>query len=973
MSGKVGNADSDTLGGDDPATGPTRAQRGADTQAQPRPANPVFGAQRLNQQANQPRPANTPGPAAQPATNPPTDQSQTADAQGPGLVTRRPARRLGIGAGRAPGLGNPVKPNPGGPDAPVVDDADDEDEPLRDVEQGNGEGDDPASANESSVDQEPVPADDNVISITTTTTQTEPVRDDTGDVNETPSRSRKAPIFSRPESMDRAKSAAQDRPGPEKELDSSSEESEPDDPRGEKSTRLSPGAEDVNTIQPQVQPSIARAQPTRELKRRANVYNLVSGVAGWAIDIAKATNVPLPSSQQRLASEGLATAANIAASKTHDGKDKAQAQQLAQVLKSMPNELWTIQDAMTAAAAKVQLDMLSIPPAARKLAPLGEDMTSANKTFWIENQAADGSKSKAFLCKPMSAGATTKSMPSGGPKGGEVAREALAGRAAHFLDARGIGIGMPETHVVQIDPSWLPGNNNANTPTTCSVQQFGASVGPLGAQTYAARKQIDAKKVAGLAVFDMMTLANDRHPGNILMGANGELIPIDHGENFTEVGNAEALLRLPVTLAGPANALLSIPSAHDPMPEEVRSKAVAINPSEFRDVLKADRDEIAKAHGSLEDMISDTAIDGAARAAEFTKRAAKAKVSAAAAQVALGAHAKELLDPALSYAEFSKNADAIVKVAHAQQKAVKDVCLCSNADYHVLCEKVERSGWAAQRRGATTGDRSVGDPMMMIAILTNNLKPLGKKPFPKIPKELEIPKGKNKETISADLKQRRKAYKDQKDADWEKQQQDFRAATVKSRDEVTPETTAQKMLEVCKDAIAGMLALLPDDKKLLLQQKQANIENNKASSTDFVGDFRELSHEATEVTLAHLRAEFDQIEKAGQLHLLNTDTEIARQLPGSYMQTLREFDAGNPMLAADGVKSLREEATAARSLLAISAVYQTYFDRFKVPDNDPKWRTFMAAMNKGDVALAFNTFLPFRADCKANAFKLKVG
>jgi Phosphatidylinositol 3- and 4-kinase len=293
----------------------------------------------------------------------------------------------------------------------------------------------------------------------------------------------------------------------------------------------------------------AEPDPRRAaFQRRPVAKDLDPGKLAWGHGMAKALGLPIPSSQARLLNEGLATAGQIAGSNAYGQQDKQAASQHEQALRAAGNPPWGADTAMQAADAKVQLDLLSIPPNNRKLSPLGADLKGVNKTFWIENLNTGGTKDKAFLCKPASApGGLT--MPSGGQPGGEVAREALAGRAAQFLLGKGRDIGMPETHVVKLSGSLLPGNAGAGA-VTCSVQQFGDSVGQIGPQSRAAKGRIDGKKVAALGVFDMMTLANDRHGGNILLGPNGELIPIDHGENFTETTDPSAAARLKTTLRG---------------------------------------------------------------------------------------------------------------------------------------------------------------------------------------------------------------------------------------------------------------------------------------------------------------------------------------------------------------------------------------------------------------------------------------
>src|SRR5262249_40686145 len=135
------------------------------------------------------------------------------------------------------------------------------------------------------------------------------------------------------------------------------------------------------------------------------------------------------------------------------------------------------------------------------------------------------------------------------------------------------------------------------------------------------------------------------------------LIPIDHGASLTEPktgGN----VRIASALAGPHNALLRFPGAHQPLSDKMLKKLKAIDPEAFRDGLRRDRDTIAGEHGSMKDMVTDEALESARRSAQFVKMAAKHKppLSPATIQVALGCAANELLDPAIDDRTFRQRA-----------------------------------------------------------------------------------------------------------------------------------------------------------------------------------------------------------------------------------------------------------------------------------------------------------------------------
>ena len=700
--------------------------------------------------------------------------------------------------------------------------------------------------------------------------------------------------------------------------------------------------------------------------RRA-VKDLAPEKRTWSNDLAKALGLPIPSSQTRLLNEGLATASQIAGSNAHSQQDKQAAGQHEQALRAAGNPPWGADIAMQAAAAKVQLDLLSIPPNNRKLSPLGADLKGVNKTFWVENVGAGGAKTKAFLCKPAS-DSLAETMPSGGPPGGEVAREALAGRAAQFLLGKGLDIGMPETHVVKLSGSLLPGNAGAGA-VTCSVQQFGASVGQLGTQSRAAKGRIDGKKVAALGVFDMMTLANDRHGGNILIGANGELIPIDHGENFTETTNATAAARLKATLGGVGNALLAIPSAHDPMPREVAAAAASVNSGELRATLKADRDTVAAKHGDMKGMISDKAIESAERAGWFTKLAAKTKppISVAAAQVALGTHVNELLDPTLPYGDFSANAQRILTAVAKQQGAIKEVCLSSNTDYELLCREVEKLGWQVLRRGEATEAGLVSDPMTMMAILANQTKILPKTLKPTdYPPELQYPSGVSRSTASPELNKARRDF----EATLVPMRKASLQAVEQGRDSVDEQAANAVLLRTRKLAVAALLTLIPANQRQAMQTRAAQLDAGPANAA--VAGYRDLSADLTDLAFAVQQQRFSTVEQRFRLDLFSQCDEFnGVVVPSAYLNTFNELTAVNVLKGEPMLVTLEStDLTVGKIRETIHEKFSLAAKGFVIPGNDPDLVAFLGNL-KQDLGVVFGYYKKLRDQMEDGAFPKK--
>lgn len=705
----------------------------------------------------------------------------------------------------------------------------------------------------------------------------------------------------------------------------------------------------------------ANAPPTRTggglgrgLQKRGPGRMLAPDKALWGGRLSKVLNLPIPSSQRRVADEGLATVGQIAASTTHSPQDKADAAAQGNVLTLAGDPPWTAKTAMQATAAKVQLDLLSIPTANRKLVPNGDQ--SVNETFWVENAGDDGSKTKSFLCKPAGNKPDTVN-PGGGPSGGEVIREALAGRAAQFFLTKGIDIGMPETHVVKLRPELIGKASGATGDVTCSVQQFGKSIGPLGAQSRADLAKIDAKKVASLAVFDAITLNNDRHSGNVLMGADGSLIPIDHGENFSEVSSPDAAARLGVTLAGTANGLLKIPSAHDPMPDEIAKSVGAFNPGDFAETLRDDRDAIAGEHGDMSGMITDEAILSAARAADFTKRAAKMKISVAAIQVALGTHVAELLDPTLGLGDFARNADRILADVAKQQSAIKEVCLTSDTDYEILCQEAEKLGWQAQRRGEATDANLIGDPMTIMAIISGKIpKPAKQGPIV-YPAELQPPTGVLPKNLPEDIKQKRKEVR-------EDQERQFKAgndaAMATARDTVSMDDTAKVMVDARKQATDFLLTVVPAQDRASMQARRDNLDIQPQSAT-VVTAYRDLSDEMTDMALAEQKRRFTAIEQVYGLDKFYEFQEFQGVVGSSYIEAFQNMTAGNAVKAEVYLVRLAAKDFNDGKLLAEAwKSFDVFAKTAKIPTDDKDLVAFLAALQAKDPRAAIGSFAPLK-------------
>lgn len=460
----------------------------------------------------------------------------------------------------------------------------------------------------------------------------------------------------------------------------------------------------------------------------------------WTDNVLHVLKLPSKGSQARLMADSIASAENIS---QNNRTDSLLANHLKDLVLEAGNPPWKdMRKAMTATDAKVHLDLLSIPPAERRLEPLDPLSKGVNQAFWINHQGAETKSNKSFLCKP----ATIKSKVDGVPDGSEVFREALVSRAAQtFASQTGIDIGMPETHVVKLSPSLLPpeARPEGNQDLTCSVQEARANSGDLKKLGSHGLELLKPEQVAGMAVFDAMSLNTDRHSGNLLVDKDNNLIPIDHGAGLIEP-SATGNQRIVATMAGPHNALLRVPAAHEPMTDKMLKQLKALDPDAFRDALKRDRNTIGKVHDSddpnaakINASVSDGALESARRSASFVKLAAKNKppLSPAAIQIALGSAAVELLDPKIDDSTFRKLAQKAIDRAAPHQEVLKQICVSSDGEYIDLCRQVEALGWVTQERhgmaNVSAGDLLIKDPLEMIYILQNNIK------VPKPPRRLK--------------------------------------------------------------------------------------------------------------------------------------------------------------------------------------------------------------------------------------------
>jgi len=118
--------------------------------------------------------------------------------------------------------------------------------------------------------------------------------------------------------------------------------------------------------------------------------------------------------------------------------------------------------------------------------------------------------------------------------------------------------GVPPTVLAQIN------RRNGFPPHLGSIQRF---VQSKSSSEDWGSSQFGRDNVQRIAIFDLLTLNLDRHGGNMLVGHDGKLIPIDHGYSLPEVIAGEPWLDWRLW-----------PQASAPVDDGLRSSVLSINP-----------------------------------------------------------------------------------------------------------------------------------------------------------------------------------------------------------------------------------------------------------------------------------------------------------------------------------------------------------------------------------------------------------
>lgn len=359
---------------------------------------------------------------------------------------------------------------------------------------------------------------------------------------------------------------------------------------------------------------------------------------------------------------------------------------------------WNSAQAMKAASLKTTLDISSLPPGQQQVETLDEG--TASPTFWINRGDGKGGKDKTFIFKPSSV-----SHDPDFANGGEPGREALAGRVAEMLNgALGLRLPMPETQIVSLGRESLPENGlnmfkekiGNKESYVGSVQQFEQSEGSMHTLDGKGRDRISTRSTQELAIFDLITLNTDRHPGNLLVrtveGGEKQLVPIDHGLTFPPRGAFRIGDRIG---SSGTNALLQLPGSHKPFTPELLQSIDKLDPDAMAEALKRERATLEDAHPETKGTLPDDAIEISRRSAMFLKRAASS-LTPATIQFALSSYHPELFQPDLDLKAFNTLADGIIGELKEDQDALKEYFLVPREMQVMMENDLQNAGWVGK-------------------------------------------------------------------------------------------------------------------------------------------------------------------------------------------------------------------------------------------------------------------------------------
>ncbi|MBT9456868.1 MAG: hypothetical protein IV097_09620 [Burkholderiaceae bacterium] len=352
-------------------------------------------------------------------------------------------------------------------------------------------------------------------------------------------------------------------------------------------------------------------------------------------------------------------------------------------------------------------------------------------------------------------------------------KEALAcANAKLFARQTGIDLGVPETHVVSLNRYAIKGggpteqgraSGGPGEEVVGSSQNNAGAKDQIGELQRSVLKAVKTEDVHKMALLDIMSLNCDRHAGNIMVKFDEQqkpsLVPIDHGgsmpsrRNFDKVAGRIGGID---SLAGTdqegnkimvVNELLTLPSAYEPFDEQMLGQLDLLRPDAMVEGMKRHRDAVDEVHAGLQakDKVPDERFEMSRRSMMFMKLAAKARMSPAEIQIALGQRGGELFDVANE--DFETLANEVIEHFIPLKEGYKDLYTAPRDQVSALAMWLAKAGWTLPdgATGKPSAERFLqAHPVKAWRLFhtnTPNKSPIQVEavPEPKVPKDEDLP------------------------------------------------------------------------------------------------------------------------------------------------------------------------------------------------------------------------------------------
>jgi hypothetical protein len=237
-------------------------------------------------------------------------------------------------------------------------------------------------------------------------------------------------------------------------------------------------------------------------------------------------------------------------------------------------------------------------------------------------------------------------------KGGGAPREAMGSVIGDKLqEMLGLELNVASTKLVQVDGGGLVTGDGPDgdkgyakgQKLTASAQAFardGATIGDLAEALLAdaddpdfdlkskknatgARildQQVSKEELHQLAVFDLIALHADRHCGNFLLGSDGKLVPIDHGNVMP---TREGLRGRSAELGPQETVLAQTAAAQEKLAPHLAARVERLNIDELVATMRTAQQAMVQAHPGVDGADLEAGLANVRRSAEFMQFAVR--------------------------------------------------------------------------------------------------------------------------------------------------------------------------------------------------------------------------------------------------------------------------------------------------------------------------------------------------------------